>query len=112
MKLPVEILFKIESYCDIYSRHLLLYLNKYIRSIILQKYYGYILYSETTSLVYDKYKMTIHKNKVSLEDYIKKNNKEICIKCKKVRFTNFGRDVAEQYNGTRIYDETAYIYNK
>lgn len=109
MNLPVEIFFKIESYCDIFTRQVFLMLNKRIRFIFLQKYTGYILYSESSSLVYDTYKITIHKNKRCLHDYIKKNNEKMHVILKKVRFTHLGRYIVEEHNSMRIFDETAYI---
>lgn len=109
MNLPIEIFFKIESYCDVYTRRVFLSLNKRIRYMFLQKYIGYVLYSESSSLVYDPYKITIHKNKKFLYNYINKHNEKMHSILKKVRFTHLGRYIVEQNGSMRIFDETAYI---
>lgn len=111
MKLPIEIFLKIESYCDVYSRTFFLMLNKFIRSVFLKKYQGYILYSESTNLVYDTYKVTIHKSHLDLCKFINKSDKEMHIMSRKVTFTNLGRYIVEENNSMRIFDETAYIRN-
>ena len=95
-------------YCDVYTRRIFLILNKRIRSILLQKYVRYILYSESSNLVYDSYKITIHKNRKCLHNYIE-NNKDIPCILKKVKFTHLGRYIVEEYNSMRIFDETSYI---
>lgn len=111
MKFPDEILFNIESFCDVVSRSILLNLNKHIRSILITKYYGYVLYSDTSSLVYDSYKVTIHRNKKKLDTYIKNNHNEKHIMSRHVRFTNLGRFIVEEHPSMRIFDETAYIHS-
>lgn len=112
MKLPLDIIYKIESYCDIYTKYNLLFLNKSIRRLLLPKYYGYILYTKTSNLVYDKYYISIHKNKNELLKFIEKNGDKLHIKYYKVELTSIGRNVVEEFLSMRIFDETSYIVKK
>lgn len=88
-------------------------LNKNIRLIFLKKYYGYLLYSQTsiekTKFKYDKYNITIHKDIKTLNNYIKKNYNEMHILSRKVIFTSIGRDIVEKNNTMNIFEETDYI---
>jgi hypothetical protein len=112
MKLPLDIIYKIESYCDVYTKYNLLFLNKNIRKMLLSKYYGYVLYTKTSNLVYDNYHVTIHKNHDSLLKFIEKNTDKMHIKYFKVKFTCFGRNIVDEFTSMRIFDETSYIVKK
>jgi hypothetical protein len=111
MIFPIEIINIIEDFCNNETKLKLILLNKAIRMTLLQKYYGYILYSESSSLVYDTYKMSIHRNKTELDNYINSKNTEKHIISKYVRFTLLGRNVVKEFPSMRIFDETAYIHS-
>jgi hypothetical protein len=108
MKLPLEVLSKIEDFLDNNTRKCMLHLNTCTRAFLLQKYYGYVLYMNSSSLVYDSYKFILHKSPRDLEEYLQKTSDQPLFS-RRVRFTSLGRAVVEELRSIRIYDETAYI---
>ncbi|NBP00481.1 MAG: hypothetical protein EBU90_10235 [Proteobacteria bacterium] len=110
MKLPLEILSVIEGFSDHNTRKCMLILNVGTRHFLLKKYDGYVLYMNSSSLIYDSYKVILHKSKSCLDKYIKQT-KDQPLFIRHVRLTLLGRAVAEEFKSIRIYDETAYIQN-
>lgn len=108
MKLPLEILCVIEGFSDQNTRKCMLLLNVGTRQFLLTKYYGYVLYMNSSSLVYDSYKVILHRSKSDLDKYIQKT-KDQPLFSRHVRLTSLGRAVAEEFKSIRIYDEMAYI---
>lgn len=111
MRVPMEVLSRIEGYSDEDTRQNLLRLSRDIRKFLLMKYYGYVLYTWTSNLVYDNYKVTIHKNRRDLERYMDKNSERHLI-ARYVRFTGVGRRVVEEVGSIRVYGESVYILKR
>lgn len=108
--LPIEIWSVIESFCDIYTQMSLLKLNAALYRHLLPTYMGVVVYSHTSNLVYDSYKITIHRSIKHASDYVRSHsNSERPVTVKKCRFTSFGKEIANTYKSMRIYDEYAYI---
>ena len=122
----MDIIGRIDYFSDNITRISLLRLNKMIRMYLIPRYYGYILYTKTTSLVYDTYKMTLHKSLESLKHYVGTCDKHVgtcdkhmgtCDKhvlryAKKVVFTTLGRSVVNEFPDLRVYSEFPYIQKR
>ncbi|NBU34420.1 hypothetical protein EB118_11690 [bacterium] len=109
MKLPMEVIEHIEGFLDPMSKVTLLYLCKSIYRFLLPKYLGIVLYSNSSNLVYDSYKMTIHKSEKDLRTYINNTPNELPVIYKRVQFTPFGRHVANMFKSRRIHDLNIYV---